>query len=90
MALRSRWERANQYVMLFHLLFPRRKAKHMDQRDLKTDTDEGNTFKLTEFLVKTEYAPQNSRKCKPTTQVPSILWIIKEEIELKKQLAIHH
>ena len=30
----------------------------MDQGDLKTDTDEENTFKATEFLVKTEYAPQ--------------------------------
>lgn len=63
----------------------------MDQRDLKTDTDEGNTFKLTEFLVKTEYAPQTREDLRPAhASYASILWIIKEEIELKKQLAIHH
>lgn len=39
----------------------------MDQRDLKTETDEGNTFRLTEFLVKTEYAPQTLEDLRPCT-----------------------
>lgn len=76
-------ERVNQYLIWFHLFF-QGEWLNICGPERCDDTDEEYTFKATEFLVKTGYAPQTLEDLAHGRYL-NILWVIKEEMNPKKQ-----